>query len=96
VKSLPASLAARRELNTVIASAGCLNIVGMLMDFEFDRTVVRKRRLSDREPSNRDWVDQAPAARLAALEFLRRSHCGETYASASIQRVHRITRKARS
>jgi hypothetical protein len=63
----------------------------MQSPFEFDRSAIRKRRLSDPEPVTLEWVDASPARRLEALEFLRRNHSGEAYATRSIQKVHRIT-----
>ena len=67
----------------------------MTMDFEFDRTKMKKRRLSDRETPNLEWSEETPAKRLEALEFLRRSYVENSYATETIQRVHRITREAR-
>lgn len=82
-----------------MAEKYCRNFSGISqpidMDFDFDWTVVKKRRLQEAREPIEDWANESPSRRLKALEFLRRNHSGKEYVTGRIQRVHRITREAR-
>ena len=61
--------------------------------FEFEKTKIRKRRLTDSDPDEGMWMNESPQRRLDAVEFMRQSFNGSSYAANSIQRVYRITRR---
>jgi hypothetical protein len=57
-----------------------------------DRTAVVKRKLYDPQPES-EWIHESPQRRLEALEFLRQNHSPTEYATGTIQRVYRVTRR---
>lgn len=61
--------------------------------FEFEKTRIHKRRLTDNDPEEKRWMNESPQRRLEALEFMRQSFNGSNYATDTIQRVYRITRR---
>ena len=63
--------------------------------FQFEKTPVRKRKLTDPDPDDGYWLTRTPEERLQAVEFLRQSHHKNDDAAQTFQRVYRITRRKR-
>ena len=61
--------------------------------FEFEKTKIRKRRLTDSDPDEGMWINESPQRTLDAVEFMRQNFNGSNYVTNSIQRIYRITRR---
>ena len=61
--------------------------------FDFDKTVIHKRKLTEPSPDKGYWLTRSHLERLEALEFLRQNHHQNDNVANTFQRVSRITRR---
>lgn len=64
-----------------------------LMDFKFDKTVIKKFKLGEEPKDYEYWLSQSPEKRIAAIELLRKEYYGEDAFKSRLQRVYRIVER---
>lgn len=62
-----------------------------MVEFNMNKTVIRKFRLGEEPKDYIYWLTQPPETRIAGIESLRLRYYGEDPFKQGLQRVYRIT-----